>query len=111
MRHTSHDSVTGLPGRALIRDRLANPLQRSRRNGLSLVVLFVDLDGFNLVKDTDGHDVGDCLLNKVAERLTEQIRPGGYLGASCQGRVCHPLRADRTIGHAVRPGRSPQRQV
>ena len=76
MRHTSHDPVTGLPGLALIRDRLANALQRSRRNGLSLVVLFVDLDGFNLVKDTDGQDVGDPLLKQVAGRLAEQIRPG-----------------------------------
>ncbi len=79
MRHTSHDPVTGLPGLALIRDRLANALQRSRRNGLSLVVLFVDLDGFNLVKDTDGQDVGDPLLKQVAGRLAEQIRPGDTL--------------------------------
>ncbi|AFL74487.1 EAL domain-containing protein [Thiocystis violascens] len=79
MRHASHDPVTGLPGLPLIRDRLANALQRSRRNGLSLVVLFVDLDGFNLVKHTDGHDIGDRLLKKVAERLAEQIRPGDTL--------------------------------
>ncbi len=79
MRHTSHDPVTGLPGLALIRDRLANALQRSRRNGLSLVVLFVDLDDFHLVKDRDGQDVGDRLLKQVAERLAEQIRPGDTL--------------------------------
>ncbi len=79
MRHTSHDPVTGLPGLPLIRDRLANALQRSRRNGFSLVVLFVDLDGFHLVKDRDGHDIGDRLLKKVAERLAEQIRPGDTL--------------------------------
>ncbi len=75
-QRTNREPLTGLPGRALIRDRLANALQRSRRNGLSLVVLFVDLDGFNRMHDSQDPGTGDRLLKTVAERLTEQIRPG-----------------------------------
>jgi len=75
-RRATHDPLTGLPNRALIRERLANALQRSRRSGLSVVLLFVDLDGFKLINDTHGHEVGDELLKTVASRLIEQVRPG-----------------------------------
>lgn len=72
----THDTLTGLPNRALIRERLANALQRSRRQGLSVALLFVDLDGFKLINDTHGHEAGDALLKAVAARLIEQVRPG-----------------------------------
>lgn len=75
-RRATHDTLTGLPNRALIRERLANALQRSRRNGLSVALLFVDLDGFKLINDTHGHDAGDILLKCVARRLMDQVRPG-----------------------------------
>ncbi|MFZ5482597.1 MAG: EAL domain-containing protein [Pseudomonadota bacterium] len=75
-RRATHDPLTGLPNRALIRERLANALLRSRRNGLSVVLLFVDLDGFKLINDTHGHEAGDELLKTVARRLIEQVRPG-----------------------------------
>jgi diguanylate cyclase (GGDEF)-like protein/PAS domain S-box-containing protein len=73
---STHDTLTGLPNRALIQERLVNALQRSRRHGLSVVLLFVDLDGFKLVNDTHGHAAGDALLKAVAARLLEQVRPG-----------------------------------
>jgi diguanylate cyclase (GGDEF)-like protein/PAS domain S-box-containing protein len=75
-RRATHDQLTGLPNRALIRERLANALQRSRRSGLSVALLFVDLDGFKLINDTHGHEAGDVLLKSVAARLIEQVRPG-----------------------------------
>ena len=75
-RRATHDALTGLPNRALIRERLTNALQRSRRSGLSVALLFVDLDGFKLINDTHGHEAGDALLKTVASRLIEQVRPG-----------------------------------
>ncbi len=76
VRRATHDTLTGLPNRALIRERLSNALDRSLRNGLSLALLFVDLDGFKLVNDTYGHEAGDALLKSVSARLLEQVRPG-----------------------------------
>jgi diguanylate cyclase (GGDEF)-like protein/PAS domain S-box-containing protein len=75
-RRATHDSLTGLPNRALIRERLANALHRSRRSGLSVVLMFVDIDGFKPINDTHGHNAGDELLKILANRLIEQVRPG-----------------------------------
>ncbi|MEW5904939.1 MAG: ABC transporter substrate-binding protein [Pseudomonadota bacterium] len=72
----THDALTQLPNRALIRERLVNALQRSQRQGLSIALLFIDLDGFKLVNDVHGHEAGDALLKQVAARLMEQVRPG-----------------------------------
>ncbi|HAF45082.1 MAG TPA: diguanylate cyclase [Gallionellaceae bacterium] len=60
----------------MIRERLANALVRSQRQGLSVALLFVDLDGFKLINDTYGHEAGDALLEAVAARLIEEVRPG-----------------------------------
>ncbi len=76
LRRATHDTLTGLPNRALIRERLGYALDRSLRNGLSVALLFVDLDGFKLVNDTYGHAAGDALLKSVAERILDQVRPG-----------------------------------
>ncbi len=75
-RRATHDPLTGLPNRALIRERLATALQRSRRSGVSVALLFTDLDGFKLINDTHGHEAGDFLLKSVSSRLIEQVRPG-----------------------------------
>ncbi len=75
-RRATHDPLTGLPNRALIRERLTHALQRSRRSGISVALLFIDLDGFKLVNDTHGHDAGDAVLKAVTAKLIAQVRPG-----------------------------------
>src|SRR5438105_2184272 len=63
-----HDSLTGLPNRALFRDRLDQALARSDRSDDVLAVLLLDLDGFKQVNDSLGHDAGDQLLQEDAVR-------------------------------------------
>ncbi|MBX9818755.1 MAG: GGDEF domain-containing protein [Burkholderiaceae bacterium] len=74
-RHAAlHDPLTGLPNRMLFHDRLEHGLAQARRHGLALAVMFLDLDGFKQINDTYGHDVGDALLQTVADRLKENTR-------------------------------------
>jgi len=71
-----HDPLTGLPNRALLNDRLGPAVERSRRRGERLAVLFIDVDRFKVVNDTLGHDAGDQLLVELAERLVQAVRGG-----------------------------------
>ena len=74
-----HDPLTALPNRLLFHDRLQHALQRAGRDEEQLAVLFIDLDRFKNVNDTLGHHVGDELLVKVANALTERLREGDTL--------------------------------
>jgi diguanylate cyclase (GGDEF)-like protein len=76
----THDSLTGLPNRTLIIDRVTQMLARSRRSGTPVAALFVDLDNFKSINDTLGHGVGDELLRAVAARLNGVIRDIDALG-------------------------------
>jgi diguanylate cyclase (GGDEF)-like protein/PAS domain S-box-containing protein len=70
----THDFLTGLPNRRLLLDRLERALRVSRRQNTYLAVLFLDLDKFKLLNDTQGHDAGDKLLKEVAGRLQSELR-------------------------------------
>ena len=82
LRHqATHDALTGLPNRVLIRDHLSRALSRERRRpGEQLAVFFVDLDGFKAINDTLGHATGDRVLRDIAGRLKAIIRPHDTLG-------------------------------
>jgi diguanylate cyclase (GGDEF)-like protein/PAS domain S-box-containing protein len=71
-----HDTLTGLPNRALLEDRLIHGLAGSRRRGTQLGVMFLDIDQFKMVNDSLGHSAGDDLLRHAAERIAGAIRPG-----------------------------------
>ena len=70
-----HDPLTALPNRALFLDRLRGALDRSRRTGGPVVVLFLDVDGFKQINDTLGHGAGDRLLIVLADRFRAMLRP------------------------------------
>ncbi len=73
-RMAFHDALTGLPNRQLFHDRLQHALNLSDRDSRQVTVMFIDLDGFKGVNDTHGHETGDQLLQKVAERLLACVR-------------------------------------
>jgi diguanylate cyclase len=71
-----HDPLTGLPNLTLFNDRLKQGVAQARRHGWRLAVAFLDLDQFKTLNDTHGHDVGDGVLELVAQRLKAGLRAG-----------------------------------
>ena len=75
-RHAAlHHSLTGLPNRTLALDRIDRALARRRRDGTDVSVLVIDVDRFELINDSLGHDAGDAVLLGLAARLEEALRP------------------------------------
>lgn len=74
LQRALHDELTGLPKRALLLDRLQEALKRSQRGHHQGALLFIDLDHFKRINDTQGHAAGDAVLCSVADRLTHCIR-------------------------------------
>ncbi len=69
-----HDTLTGLPNRTLLTDRVNRALARARRTGQAGALLFLDLDKFKRINDSLGHSVGDELLKELARRLRSTLR-------------------------------------
>lgn len=74
------DTVTGLPNRALLADRLAQETARARRGSNPFAILMFDLDGFKKVNDTWGHAAGDRVLAQVGERVRRCVRASDTVG-------------------------------
>ncbi|MEA2135829.1 MAG: hypothetical protein QOC68_3738 [Solirubrobacteraceae bacterium] len=74
-RQATHDALTGLPNRTLLVDRIDQALSRAKRSGMCAAVLFIDLDRFKHVNDTQGHAAGDAVLQGVADSLLGFLRP------------------------------------
>lgn len=107
-----HDTLTGLPNRRMLADRMETALAASQRNQTHGAVLFMDLDKFKLLNDSFGHDVGDLLLQEVAQRLLQCIRAidtVARLGGDEFVVLIQNLSADaeearihaRTVGHKI----------
>ena len=73
-KQANYDSLTGLPNRNLLRERLGQELNKARRHRLQLALLFIDLDHFKQINDTLGHHKGDELLSQVGSRLNGCMR-------------------------------------
>lgn len=76
-----YDSLTGLPNRYILEDRIEHAISAQQRNRTSVcALLFVDLDGFKNVNDQFGHKAGDALLQAVAQRLQQTVRQSDTVG-------------------------------
>jgi diguanylate cyclase (GGDEF)-like protein len=115
-----HDGLTGLPNRALFRERIGHALRRRSQAGTPLALLFIDLDDFKTVNDQLGHAIGDDLLVAVARRLLTCIRdedtvarlggdefailleraPGHEVAVRVAGRILEAMRPPFTLGGA-----------
>lgn len=73
-RQAHYDELTGLPNRQLLKDRLEQQVVRSRRDGTTGAVLYLDLDRFKEINDVHGHSVGDIVLTQAAERIVAELR-------------------------------------
>ena len=87
-RLANFDSLTGLPNRALFRDRLGRAMAHSQRSGNAMALMFLDLDRFKLVNDSLGHEIGDRLLQHVSKILSSCLREGDSLSRDGSDTEC-----------------------
>ncbi|MCE7010756.1 EAL domain-containing protein [Kibdelosporangium philippinense] len=95
-----HDSLTGLPNRALLMDRLKQVLARADRHPTLTAVMFIDLDGFKDINDSLGHDIGDQVLREISARISAQVRPSdtvARLGGDEFVVLCSDLQSEPSV--------------
>ncbi|MDX1810915.1 MAG: EAL domain-containing protein [Gammaproteobacteria bacterium] len=76
----THDTLTGLPNKLMIIDRLAHAIEQASRSKTSIAVLFLDLDHFKHINDNLGHHIGDRYLKLVSDNLVKCVRKGDTVG-------------------------------
>jgi diguanylate cyclase (GGDEF)-like protein/PAS domain S-box-containing protein len=74
-----HDTLTGLPNRAMFSERAREAVAHARRHQKTAALLFIDLDNFKTVNDTLGHDIGDTLLKVISSRLRASVRGDDFI--------------------------------
>ena len=97
------DSLTGLPNRRLLADRLERALRSRDRSAAPVAVLFVDLDGFKRINDTAGHRAGDTVLITTGRRIASLLRAGDTVARVGGDEFVVLLQDDRTIAPATTP--------
>ena len=75
-----HDVLTGLPNRLLLKETINHAMDKSKRAGQMVALLYIDLDDFKKINDTEGHGEGDKFLCEVTRRLKQTLRAGDTLG-------------------------------
>jgi PAS domain S-box-containing protein len=95
----NYDALTGLPNRLLLLDRLQQASQLAARATTQLLVLYIDLDGFKLINDRYGHDVGDLFLRHIASAMRQVLRDGDTAELLLR-------KADMAMYHAKRAGKN-----
>lgn len=108
-QQANFDSLTGLPNRRLMLDRLEQLIKQSTRSQTSLAVIYIDLDNFKDVNDSRGHDFGDELLKLLAQRLRSEVRDtdtvariGGDEFVILLGQLDRPEKADLIIRQLIK---------
>ena len=92
------DKLTGLPNRALLCDRLQQAVLRAKRHtDYHFAVLFLDFDRFKIINDSFGHDVGDLLLQEIAQRLQATVRSGDSLSRQAREHTTARLGGDEFV--------------
>ncbi|MDI1309331.1 MAG: EAL domain-containing protein [Methylotenera sp.] len=96
-----NDPMTGLSNRYYFEEHLHGSIQRAQRFNIQLGLIYLDIDNFKLVNDSKGHDSGDQLLQKIAQRLLEVVREGDVvcrLGGDEFAIIVHGLDAETSSG-------------